>query len=567
MERHPQTDACVIGLGAAGGVIAAELAKAGLSVVALEAGPHFRRELFEDHREAHDELAYVTHGKLRWNQPEVLVYNDGPSLTFPVIARNIGVGGPLHWSCFSYRFHESDFRVRSRSGLLEGSSLEDWPISYGDLEPFYDRAEYTFGVSGAGSPFDAPRKRPYPLPPLTRQRAGQLFLKTATELGYHPFPIPAAITTEAAYDGKQYRQPCNYCGNCTFYGCEQHAKGATLVVTLPEAIATGQLEIRPHAYAVQINVSREGPARSVIYVDREGKTHEQPARVIVACNNAAYVARLFLLSKSEEYPNGIANSSGLVGKNLMFHASVFGYGTYPDRDLDAVQGPQATVAFDDLNEDRPREKHDQSFIRGAVISGGLPLAFTGGPLAFASAIGTYAPLPEGVPSWGKGFKAFLVRYYRRHFAISALCEDLPVESNRIELDSGVKDQHGLPAIRIVYRDHPNNRAMQQFMQTRIAELFKASGASHHDVTIPPIPGGAAAGHVMGTTRMGDDPRRSVVNGYCQTHDIPNLFVGGSSVFVTASGLNPTLTIFALAFRSAEYIVKLWKQGAFVEGSK
>jgi len=563
MERHPQTDACVIGLGAAGGVIAAELAKAGLSIVALEAGPYFKREQFEDHGEVHDELAYVIQGKLRWKQPEVLIYNDGPTLTFPVIARNLGVGGPLHWSCFSYRFHESDFRVKRSSGVPEGSSVDDWPISYDDLEHFYDRAEYTFGVCGAGSPFDAPRKRPYPLPPLTRQRAGQLFLKTATDLGYHPFPIPAAITTEATYNGRQYRQPCNYCGYCTFYGCEQHAKGSTLVVTLPEAIATGQLEIRPHAQAVQINV-RNKQARSVLYLDREGNPHEQPARVVIACNNAAYVARLFLLSKSNDYPNGLANSSGLVGKNLMFHASVFGYGIYPDRDLDAVQGPQATVAFDDLNEDRPREKHDQSFIRGAVVSGGLPLAFTGGPLAFASALGTYAPLPAGVPTWGKGFKDFLRRYYKRHLAISALCEDLPIESNRIELDSGVKDQYGLPAIRIIYRDHPNNRSMQLFMQKRITELFKSSGASNYVVSIPEIPGGAAAGHVMGTTRMGDDFKRSVVNEYCQTHDIPNLFVGGSSVFVTASGLNPTLTIFALAYRSAEHIIKLWKQNAFSE---
>ncbi len=564
MQVHPQTDVCVVGLGAAGGVIAAELAKAGLSVVGLEAGPYFKQETFENHAEAHDELSYVRHGKLRWNQPEVLVYNGGPPLTFPVIARNIGVGGPLHWSCFSYRFHESDFMVGASNVVPEGTSVADWPISYSDLEPFYERAEFEFGIAGVAgvNPFEARRKRPYPLPALTRQRAGQLFQETAKRLGYHPYAIPAAITTKPGYGGKEYRQPCNYCGYCTFYGCEQHAKGATLVVTLPDALATGQLEIRPYALAAQITCNAAGRARSVIYLDREGKSHEQPARIVAVCNNAAYVVRLLLMSRSDDFPNGLANSSGLVGKNLMFHASVFGYGTFDDLELDAIQGPQATVAFDDLNEDRPRQKHDQSFIRGAVISGGLPLAFTGGPLAFASALGTFVPLPEGIPSWGKKFKDFLAKYYKRHFAISALCEDLPVASNRIELDSSLKDLYGLPAIRIVYNDHPNTVAMQEFMRVRIIELFKAAGANHTVVTIPQIPGGAAAGHVMGTTRMGDNPRESVVNKYCQSHDIPNLFIGGSSVFVTASGLNPTLTIFALAYRSAEQIIQLWKQNAF-----
>ncbi|HKZ79368.1 MAG TPA: GMC family oxidoreductase [Pyrinomonadaceae bacterium] len=564
MQKHQVTDACVIGLGASGGIIAAELAKAGLSVVGLEAGAHYKREVFEDHSEVHDELTYVRHGKLRWNQPEVLVYNDGPPLTFPLIARNIGVGGPLHWSCFAYRFHESDFHVQTRSGVPQGSNVANWPLSYADLEPYYDHAEYEFGVAGVAgaNPFEARRQRPYPLPPLTRQRAGQVFTETATRLGYHPFSIPAAITTQPGYGGKSYRQPCNYCGYCTFYGCEQHAKGATLVVTLPEALTTGQLDIRSRCLAAEITVDSAGQAQSVNYLDSDGKKHEQPARIIVVCNNAAYVVRLLLLSRSMRFPNGLANNSGLVGKNLMFHASVFGYGTFDERELDAIQGPQATVAFDDLNEDRPRQQHDQSFVRGAAISGGLPLPFTGGPLAFASALGTFMPLPAGVPSWGKGFKDFLARYYKRHFAVSALCEDLPVESNRIELDSTVKDNSGLPALKIIYADHSNTVAMQKFMRAKIEELLKAAGARHVVVTIPMIPGGAAAGHVMGTTRMGNDPKVSVVNQYCQSHEVPNLFIGGSSVFVTSSGVNPTLTIFALAYRTAEHIIKLWKEGAF-----
>ena len=562
MQKHDSKDVCVIGLGAAGGVIAAELAKAGLSVVGLEAGPHFKREAFEK-PEAHDELAHVRLGRLRWNQPEVVVYNGGAPATFPLIARNIGVGGPLHWSCFSYRFHPSDFTVKSASGVPSGSSVEDWPIRYEELEPYYDRAETEFGVAGrAGeNPFEAPRKRPYPMPPLATLSAGRLFQQTTKKNGYHPFRIPAAITTRPGYGGKEFRQVCNYCGKCTFYGCEQHAKGANLVVTLPDALATGNLEVRSRAFATEIAVDRDGRAQSVIYLDAEGKAHEQPSRIVVISNNAAYVARLLLLSKSKHFPQGLANSSGLVGKNLMFHASVIGYGTF-ESEVHAEHGPQAAIAIDDLNEDRPRDRYGQSFVRGGQVCGGIPLAFTGGPLAWSAALGSFAPLPPGVPSWGRKFKSFATRYYTRHFAVNALLEDLPAESNRIELDPMVKDSWGLPVPRIVYDDHPNTIAMQKFHKEKIKGLLKMAGATHAVVTIPAIPAGAAAGHVMGTTRMGDDPARSVVDSYGQSHDVPNLFVGGSSPFVTSSGLNPTLTIFALAYRTAERTLELWGQGAF-----
>ncbi len=565
MKKHPITDVCVIGLGASGGVLAAELAKSGLSVVGLEAGPFLKPEDFERLEETHDELAHMQAGRLRWNEPEVLVYNGQSPQTFAVISRNIGVGGPLHWSCISYRFHESDFRVKTVTGVPQRTSVEDWPLDYSDLEPFYDRAEYEFGVSGlvGANPFEAPRQRPYPLPPLTTRPAGALFQQVASRHGYKPFPVPAAILTEDGY-GRSFRKSCNYCGKCTFFGCAQHAKGVTLVVKLPEGLRTGLLEVRPRCFVLQITVDEVPRARSVIYADGENGLHEQPARLIVACNNAAYVARLLLLSKSDRFPAGLANSSGLVGKNLMFHASALGYGTFDDREVEAALGPQAAIAFDDLNEDRPRERFSTSFARGAVISGGIPLPFTAGLLAFATALGWFAPLPPRISSWGKSFKDFVFRYYDRHLAVFALCEDLPVESNRIELDPVVHDRWGLPVPKIIYNDHPNTLAMQEFMRRQIERLLKEAGPRDVITAIPPIPGGAAAGHVMGTTRMGLDPKRSVVNEFCQSHDVPNLFIGGSGVFVTSAGLNPTLTIFALAHRTAEYISKLWKQGAFLD---
>ncbi len=567
MQRHPQTDVCVIGLGAAGSILAAELANAGLSVVGLEGGPYIPREAFESDSEQKDELAHFRLGRLRWNEPEVLAYNDQPPMTFPAISRNIGVGGPLHWSCISYRFHESDFKVKSQSGVPAGTSVEDWPLSYADLEPYYDRAEYDFGVSGeaGANRFEASRSRAYPMPPLPVRPAGQHFAHTAAQLGYQPYQVPAAITTQPKY-GKAFRGVCNSCGRCTFYGCPHHAKGVNLVVTLPDALASGQLQVRAGCIATRITVGGNGRANNVVYLDSEGQLHEQSAKVFIASNNAAYVARLLLMSRAESCPSGLANSSGLVGKNLMFHASTFAYGTFPDREFKVGLDPQAAVAFDDLNEDRPRQQHDQSFIRGALISGGIALPFTGGPLAFATSVGTFIPLPPGVLGWGESFKQFLYQYYNRYFAVFALCEDLPMEDNRVELDSVLRDRLGMPVLRIIYRDHENTILMQHFMRAKIQQLLHSAGAREVVSCIPAMPGGAAAGHVMGTTRMGNDPRTSVVNQYCQAHDVANLFIGGGGAFVTSAGVNPTLTIFALAYRTADFIREQWHQGAFEVGA-
>ena len=544
--------------------MAAELAKAGLRVVGLEAGPYLPREVFERESESKDEFGHFRLGRLRWNQPEVLVYNGGAPVTFPVISRNIGVGGPLHWSCISYRFHESDFRVKSESGVPRGSSVEDWPLSYVDLEPYYERAEYEFGVSGeaGGSRYEAARVRPYPMPPLPVRPAGRHFADAAVRLGYQSYSVPAAITTTQRYGGKDFRSICDTCGRCTFYGCHTHAKGVNLVVTLPEALEGGLLEIRPDCIAIEITTNRQGQASNVKYLDQDGQVHEQSAKVVIASNNAAYVARLLLMSRSTRFPAGLANNSGLVGKNLTFHASTFGYGTFPGHEFKVGLDPQAATAFDDLNEDRPRQHYDQPFIRGAVISGGIALPFTGGPLAFASSAGTFIPLPPGIARWGRGFKQFIYDYYNRYYAVFALCEDLPLEENRVELDPTVRDRWGLPALRIVYRDSDNTVLMQHFMRSKIAHLLRTAGARDVVTTIPGMPGGAAAGHVMGTTRMGNDPRSSVVNQYCQAHGVPNLFVGGSGVFVTSAGLNPTLTIFALAYRTADFIREQWHKGAF-----
>lgn len=541
-----ECDVCVVGLGAAGGIIASELARAGLRVVGLEAGPARVPP-------GTDEVEFHIQRKLMWHEPETLVVDGGPPLRGTWLSRNLGVGGPLHWSCITYRFHPSDFRVRSESGVPAGTSVEDWPLSYDDLEPYYDRAEAAIGIAGQAElmPFAGPRRRPYPLPPVPQSRAALVFAAAARRLGYHPYPTPAAIATVP----RGGRDGCNLCGRCGHYDCFRAAKGNTRDALLPAALATGRLEVRAGCRAERVTVDpRTGLARGVRYRTADGERCEVQARTIVLANGAAYQARLLLLSRSRAHPHGLANSSGLVGKNLMFHTNVLAYGLL-DEPVYADRGPQTAAAFDDLNEDRPRRRHGASFVRGAAVVGGLPLPFVGGPLAFAHALGRLAPTPPGVPTWGTGFRDFLAHAYSRHFAVFALCEDLPMEENRLELDPTIRLGDGGPGLRIHYRYHPNTRAMEAFMLERIGEVLRAAGARDVVAYQPRLPGGMFAGHIMGTTRMGNDPQTSVADPDGRAHDVPNLFLPGSGLFVTSAGLNPTGTIFALAYRTAEAIAR------------
>ncbi|HZP96462.1 MAG TPA: GMC oxidoreductase [Candidatus Limnocylindria bacterium] len=543
--RSDDADVVVVGLGAAGGVIAAELAEAGLRVIALEAG---RATV----RASTDEREFQVRRALFWREPETLVVNDGPPLRGSWLSRNIGVGGPLHWTAITYRFHPSDFRVRSGSGHVAGTSLADWPVAYADLEPFYDRAEREIGVAGAAgaNPYEGGRGGAFPLPPVPQTRAAARFADAARRLGYTPYPTPAAVLTER----RASRLACNLCGRCSHYDCLRRAKGTTRDSVLARAARTGRLDIRPESRVERVLADpRTGLATGVRYRGPRGR-REVTARTVVVANGAAYQARLLLLSTSRAHPRGLANSSGLVGRNLMFHTNVMAWGAF-DELLYADRGPQTAAAFDDLDEDRPRERHGASFIRGAAVLGGIPLVFAGGPLAFANAAGQTAPLPDGVRPWGSGFRDFLAATYARHFGVFALCEDLPMEQNRIELDPTIRLADGGPGLRIHYRYHRNTLDMEEFMVERLAAVVREAGAREVLAQRSALPAGMFAGHHMGTVRMGADPLTSVADADGRAHDVPNLYLPGSGLFVTSAGVNPTLTIWALAYRSAAAIAR------------
>jgi gluconate 2-dehydrogenase alpha chain len=543
---------CVVGLGAAGGTIAAGLAARGLHVVGLECGPE-RRPRKGSAPFGDDEIAHVVDGALMLREPEVLVLDGGPPRTGTWLARNTGVGGPYVWAGFAYRFHPSDFRVASEVGVAPGTSVADWPISYADLEPWYEAAETLARVAGTAGehPFEAPRRHPFPHAPRPRLAGARLLADAAPALGWHPYHPPAAIL--GVPEGG--RGACDGCGACTFYGCHRDAKFATGVTALAPGSGAdlASLEIRAGATAVEVVCDAGGRPSAVRYLAADGEAHEQPAGAVVLALNAPYVARLLLLSRSPAHPAGLGNASGQVGRHVTFHTGAFAYGVY-DEPIHADRGPAPQVAVDDCNESRPWAA-GAPFRRGGVLHGGMPAAFTGGPLAFARALDVTIPLPEGVPRFGEALVRFAAHAYPRHQAVYVLGEDLPQASNRVALDPEVRDSLGLPALRIEYAPHPEDVAQHDALLDAAARWLAASGATTVVRAPSRIPGGIYAGHCHGTTRMGTDPATSVTDSYGLVHGTGNCFVAGAGPFVTAAGLNPALTILALALRAVEPIAE------------
>jgi gluconate 2-dehydrogenase alpha chain len=562
-----KTDVVIIGVGAAGGILAAELGKAGMKVIGLERGPRLTTADFNPH----DELRYFQRQDLRPNvklQP-ITWRPNANARGNPVPVQNYGNqagGGTVHYGTVSWRFHEDDFRARSQtierygaSAIPQDSSLVDWPLSYADLEPYYDQAEYDLGVSGkagnvqgrkidGGNAFEAPRRREYPLPALHVDQSGVIFDATARKLGYHPFPTPRAIISEP-YKG---RPACTYCGFCQAFGCHVGAKSSILVTKLPEADATGNFKLLTGAMCYRVNSDNSGRVTGVSYWAPDGSDNTIEAELVILTPFIYDNTRLLLLSKTDKFPNGLANSSGQVGKHLMAHMMARAFVTFDDRYVNVFMGPSAQKhTIDDFNADNFNHG-GTNFIRGSQISIDT-VNLQGGPIGAT----TMNP-PPGIPRWGAAYRDFLAKYYARHASMVAQTENLPYADQTIDLDPNVRDQWGLPAPRLTYDwRRPNELARVEFMLKKMEELGHAMGATH--VWRAPLGPGAPGAHHEGGTRMGSDPKTSVVNRYGQSWDVPNLFVVGSSTFPSMSGFNPTLTIQALAYMSADAIVNRYKK--------
>ncbi len=543
-ERE-EVDFVVVGSGAAGGVIAKELSTAGFSVVVLEQGPYLRSADFR-----HDELStFFTSprdfiGSLE-DDPQSFRPTESeeaqPVTGFPTVFYARGVGGSsVHYTANFWRFRPIDFHERSVLGEIPGTGLADWPITYEELEPYYAKVDWEIGVSGAPGPDEPPRSRPYPVPPLPVKSSGVLFERGARALGLSPYPAPMAILSQP-YDG---RLPCQHCGFCLAFGCEFGAKSSTLVSMIPLAEATGRCEIRPHSTVHRIELDARGRVREVRYFDEDGGEHAQLARAAVVCANGAETARLLLSSESSAFPDGLANSSGLVGRYLMFNGLSYAHGRF-EHPLNEFKSVQVTRVLHDF--------YDSDPARGFYGGGGIDARWQNYPILFG-----LGGLPPDAPTWGSDYKRMLGEYFNHTMDVNGHATSLPVHANSVTLDPELKDRFGRPSMRVTYDDHPDDMAMKRFLQDWCARILEAAGAER--VWRTPVGPERLGAHLLGTCRMGNDPASSVVDSDHRAHDVPNLFLCDGSSFVTSGRGQPTMTIMALAFRAGERIAGFANRG-------
>lgn len=536
-----QVDFVVIGAGAAGGVIAKELSTEGFQVVVLEQGPYLKEKDF-DHDEIHQFWQSALTNDFK-KQPTTFRKTPRAKATVQpalIYGRMVG-GGTAHFTANYWRFHEIDFVERSKLGTIAGTGFDDWPITYAELEPYYTKAEWDLGISGAPGPFDPPRSKGYPVPPLPIKSAGALLVNGARKLGWHPQPAPMAIISQN-YKG---RSACSHCGFCEGFGCEMRAKSSTLATVIPDAEKTGKCEIRTGCYVRKIEIDKAGRVTGVIYFDETKTEIFQKAKAVVVSCNGAETAKLLLVSKSNLFPNGLANSSGVVGKYLMFNSAGLAQGVF-ENELNEFKSVAVTRIIHDFYDTDPK--------RGFYGGGGIDARFDVYPMGYALGGG----FPREAPQWGSEFKKILQHNYTRSMFTFGHATSLPVERNSISLDPQTKDAWGLPAIRVTYKDHPDDLKISKFFSDRGMELLEAAGATKRWAM--PVEEQTFGVHLLGTCRMGNDPKRSVVNKYNRAHDVPNLFLCDGSSFVTSGRGQPTCTIQALAYRAADHIARMAKSG-------
>jgi gluconate 2-dehydrogenase alpha chain len=559
----PGTDVVVVGLGAAGGVAVLPLTDAGLNVVGLEAGTWLSPADF-----APDELRNNVRGwphSVQKANREIPTHRPAtaapysPRLAIHPMMNAVG-GTTLHYWAQSWRLNPWDFavvsRTRQRYGsarLPQGTTVEDWPFGLDELEPYYEKVEIELGVSGQagnvrgaidrrGNIFEGPRARGYPMPPLRGTGFTNMMATAARGLGWHPFPGPAAINS-ARY---QNRSSCVYHGYCARGGCHVSAKGSTAVTTIPKAQRTKRLTVVTEAHVTAIDVDRNGRASGVRYV-KGGTEYVQPARVVLLASYVYETVRLLLLSTSAAFPKGLSNNHGQVGRHYFSHNQVSTVSALFPRNLNAWYGlPAQGVAVDDWADDN-FDHAGLDFIGG----GNLWIYSDRRPIA-AAGMSTFGRAPR----WGARWKAFVRENADRWNTAYLQKTTLPYEENYLDLDPAVKDPLGFPVCRITADYKENERKVAGFIQDKMVEWYRAAGAIETEKS--PLGTMGPSTHAYGGTRMGDNAETNVVNRWGFSHEVPNLGILGASVMGTSGSRNPTLTVQALAWRTARHLTENWR---------
>lgn len=574
-QQNKKVDVVTVGAGLVAGIMAYQLTAAGLEVVSLEQGPFLTTE--SDFSHNHDELRYNQRRELMVDlSRETWTWRPGPKDTalpmrqYGAFNPHQGVGGAaVHWATQHWRFFPSDFEYRSHhiqrygeAKLPEGNRIRDWGITWDEIEPYYDKVDYDIGVSGkagnlqgqqidGGNIFEGPRAREYPLPVLAKSIVADKFTAATKELGYHPFPQPSAILSEPYPDlAGNTRGSCFYCGFCTRYGCEVAAKGNSLVVHMPAALATGKYEIRTNAYVYKIETDSAGKATGVHYIDSAGRSQFQEADIVVVSAFQLMNVRLLLLSRSDAHASGIGNDRGLVGTNYTYQLGGGGSnGLFAGERLNQFMGNGAMGALiHDFNADN-FDHSDLDFIGGGSISGG------GGernPVASVGGIPT-----ESGKTWGAEWKEALRTNWDSYAGVGIQGESLPYDDQYCDLDPTYRDRFGFPLLRITFDWHENDYNLIRYLSPKMREIVEKMGATNIRTTEELTPFSIApyqSTHNTGGAIMGTDPGNSVVNKYGQVWDTPNVFVVGASQFPQNPGMNPTGTVAALAYLAGDGIV-------------
>ncbi len=564
-RQLPETDVVIVGAGAVGGVAALPLATAGLQVVGLEAGEWLdTRDMAPDELKLNRGLWPPGPQKVLGEIPTTRATAAEPANPASSHPMMNAVGGTSnHFMAQAWRLNPWDFRVVGRTRERYGpnripseSTVEDWPISYDDLEPFYDAVEYSIGVSGkagniggeiddAGNVFEGPRGREYPMPPLRTTSFMERMSEAARGLGWHPFAGPAAITS-VPYRG---RAACVYHGFCMGAGCHVNAKSATSVTTIPEAVATGQYEVVTRAHVTRIESDGEGRARGVTYI-RNGEEWFQPAGVVLLAGYTYENVRLLLVSNSGRFPAGLANNNGQVGLHYFSHLQFGGASALFPFDRENWYGtPGQGIAVDDWADDN-FDHAGMDFIGG----GSLYVYTERRPMGAVSGLGDWGR--EG-RNWGSDWKAHVIENVDRTNSAYIQRTTLPYAGNVLDLDPGVRDPMGLPVIRVTASFRDNERRMSPFLVERMREWYLEAGARMVTGTGGVANAMGVSTHAYGGTRMGDDASTNVVDRFGFCHEVPNLGVLGASVMGTSGARNPTLTAQALAWRTAAHLARNW----------
>jgi choline dehydrogenase-like flavoprotein len=543
-----EVDFVVIGSGAGGGIMAKQLATAGFSVVVLEQGGwgKYGRE----HEYNKDEWLQLNLGdddRLMSDptrQRNTFRRNDKEKAVAGTHSYGCVVGGgTVTYGSSSWRHLPYEFKEASTDTTIpSGTGMADWPVTYEELEPYYTQAEWEIGISGQRiqSPFLAPMSKDYPVPPVPLKSSGALLYTAAGKLGLTAVPGPLAIITKP-YMG---RAACVNCGICSGYGCQVKARSSSAVTMLPLAEKTGRCEIRVKSYAREITVDNADRVNGVVYFDAQKREVRQKAKSVVLAANGSESARLLLMSKSARFPDGLANSSGTVGRYLMLGNTVTANALF-DHPLNEYKGVISGAAVVDYV---PSDSKRGFYGGGRMTARGYQT-----PLE----LGLNGLSPEA-PRWGAGYKKAIREEANYRMTILSFVTQMPLATNRVDLDPDVKDDWGLPAMRITSTSHADDVKNMEFFRKKSIEILEVAGAKK--VWAPPVNDARGGAHNRGTCRMGNDPKTSVVDKYHRAHDVPNLFIVDGSVMVTGGRNHPTMTIQALAFRAADYLIQNAKKG-------